>query len=553
MIINHNIPGINAYNKNSENSINSSKAMNRLSSGLRVNSAADDAAGLTISEKMKAQIRGISQVSRNVQDGNSLGQTAEGGLNEIEKIVQRMREISVQAANDTLNSTDRENVQLEIEQLKSGIDEIANNTNFNGITLLNRSNIEGTQEFSAVPGSEKQLTSGPRYDTAPSWVGNSIALSVDPSSAGNEKIYVMNSDGTNQTAVISNAISPAISKDGSQIAFIRGNDLWISNIDGTGEVQKTNTADIVPIGSTAIDQSSPSWSDDNSLIYFASNNGIEKLDVATSTRTVIVPNGVGTFKSPSISPDGSKILYEDSSVGKIYIANSDGSGATFIANGHEPTFSPDGSKIAFSDDTDIMVMNVGSSDISNVTQTMPTASLHTHNHMPTWSSDGTRIAFHSDTVGSFGDIWSLKLGAPGGGMESGPNPVILQTGANTGQEFKINLSDVRAINLGLEKLSVTTHSKASAAISTIDQAIEMISSERSKYGRYENALDHISNNASNYNVNLTASESRITDADMAKESMEITKYKILGEASQAMLKQSEELPQQVLQIMAPTK
>ena len=151
MIINHNLPALNAYFTLQSNNNNVSRNLQKLSSGLRINRAADDAAGLAISEKMRSQIRGLDQATRNAQDGISLIQTAEGALNETHSILQRMRELSVQAANDTYTSQDRQNIQAEIDQLTSEIDRIAGTTQFNGKSLLDGST-------SAVVSSDKLTT-----------------------------------------------------------------------------------------------------------------------------------------------------------------------------------------------------------------------------------------------------------------------------------------------------------------------------------------------------------------------------------------------------------
>ncbi|GKU23562.1 flagellin [Clostridium folliculivorans] len=136
MIINHNLAANNAIRQMNTNSTNASKAMQKLSSGLRINSASDDAAGLAISEKMRGQIRGLDQASSNAQDGISLVQTAEGALNETTSILQRMRELSTQASNDTNTADDRGAIQKEVSQLNSEIDRIANTTEFNTKKLL---------------------------------------------------------------------------------------------------------------------------------------------------------------------------------------------------------------------------------------------------------------------------------------------------------------------------------------------------------------------------------------------------------------------------------
>jgi flagellin len=137
MIINHNMNALNAHRNMSFNTGAAGKSMEKLSSGLRINRAGDDAAGLAISEKMRSQIRGLDQAARNSQDGISLIQTAEGALNETHAILQRMRELSVQASNDTNASADRTAIQTEINQLSSEITRIAGKTTFNGRVLLN--------------------------------------------------------------------------------------------------------------------------------------------------------------------------------------------------------------------------------------------------------------------------------------------------------------------------------------------------------------------------------------------------------------------------------
>ena len=145
MKINHNIQALDAYRNLNQNQINTSKNLEKLSSGLRINRAADDAAGLAISEKMRSQIRGLDQANRNSLDGISLMQTAEGAMNEVHSMLQRMRELAVQAANDTNTTSDRSAIEQEVDQLKLEINSVASKTEFNTRKLLDGSSAADTQ------------------------------------------------------------------------------------------------------------------------------------------------------------------------------------------------------------------------------------------------------------------------------------------------------------------------------------------------------------------------------------------------------------------------
>ncbi|MBE3569932.1 MAG: flagellin [Bacillales bacterium] len=166
MIINHNIAALNTLNRLNAATNAQSKSMQKLSSGLRINSAADDAAGLAISEKMRSQIRGLDQASRNAQDGISLIQTAEGALNETHSILQRMRELAVQASNDTNTAEDRKNIQDEMDQLTKEIDRIASTTQFNTKNLLDGSMGKAVNSAIANQNTSAVLKSGSSAITA---------------------------------------------------------------------------------------------------------------------------------------------------------------------------------------------------------------------------------------------------------------------------------------------------------------------------------------------------------------------------------------------------
>src|SRR5918998_1644640 len=136
MYVNHNIASVNAQRNLAASSMGLSKQVEKLSSGLRINRAADDAAGLSISEKLRSQVRGLDQAQRNAQDGISMIQTAEGAMNEVHDMLQRMRELALQAANDTLSSDDRGAINPELQSLKTEVDAVRDRTKFNGKALL---------------------------------------------------------------------------------------------------------------------------------------------------------------------------------------------------------------------------------------------------------------------------------------------------------------------------------------------------------------------------------------------------------------------------------
>nr|ACB05819.1 flagellin [Clostridium botulinum] len=225
MIINHNLNAMNAHRQMAINTGNNGKAIEKLSSGLRINRAGDDAAGLAISEKMRGQIRGLNQVSRNSQDAISLIQTAEGALNETHSILQRMRELTVQAANDTNVTVDRENLQKEVAELQSEINRIASQTQFNTKSLINGAVSEDakamTFQIGANSGQTIKLTIGSM---------DAKTLKVD-----NIKLDDTAANITKQIATIDSAIN-SVSKERAKLGANQNRlEHTIANLDNSAE------------------------------------------------------------------------------------------------------------------------------------------------------------------------------------------------------------------------------------------------------------------------------------------------------------------------------
>lgn len=357
------------------------KAMEKLSSGLRINRAGDDAAGLAISEKMRGQIRGLDQASRNAQDGISLIQTAEGALNETHNILQRMRELAVQSSNDTNTESDRKEIQKEVDQLTNEIDRIANTTEFNTQKLLN--------------GEKQGLRSA---------ATGTVTLESN----------------TTATVTAAAADTDELSTSGTVI---------ITRVATGGD----NLADDFQIGDPA------------------------QLGAA-------------------LNDDGDELT---------------GFGSTLDLSG-----------------------------LSNM---------------------------------QVGESVTISIKANDEGHANASTALSFQIGANSGQNILVGINDMRADALGVREdgkaLDITDAEKATAAITTINNAIETVSAQRSQLGAFQNRLEHTISNLDNSAENLQAAESRIRDVDMAKEVMEMTRANILGQASQAMLAQANQKPQSVLQLL----
>ncbi|MBC7075355.1 MAG: hypothetical protein H5T98_04670 [Syntrophomonadaceae bacterium] len=453
MRINHNIAALNTYRQLTINNSFQQKSLAKLSSGLRINSAADDAAGLAISEKMRGQIRGLEQASRNAQDGISLIQTAEGALNETHSILQRMRELAVQAASDTNNNNDRAEIQKEIDQLISEIDRISSDTEFNTKKLLN-----------GDMGKVAQKTGGSAvftnlYATGADLDSGSYTLTL--TATGTDTFTVT----SGATAVTNNTIENDISVQAGATINYGSYTLNVSKYDGSN-------ADIELIGPNGT----------TSTVSGAAVNA--SLDIGGLTFDFATENitGDGTVKF-DLTCNGLEIdLSGDKTVNNSAIA-------------------------AYAGET----LNVGGFEFEVLT-----------NHGA--DSDNANYTVINKAV-------------------------KFQIGANKDQDTQLAINDMSSSALGVNNIDVTNQTGANAAIETIQTAIDTVSSERAKLGAIQNRLEHTINNLGTSAENLTASESRIRDVDMAKEMMEFTKLSILSQAATAMLAQANQQPQTVLQLL----
>lgn len=486
MIVNHNLSAINSYNRLKNNNINASKAMEKLSTGLSINRAGDNAAGLVISEKMKAQIRGLQQAERNIQDGISFLQTAEGALGEIENPnLQRMRELVVQAGNETLTKEDREIIQQEIDEIKNSIDDIANYTEFNGIKPL----------------------SPPSVKEPPKWTPGNADI-----------VFIIDRTGSM----------------GGAIEKVK------SNIDGFVNRLSSNGVD-VKLG----------------LVTYGEVNSGEPIIKKEFT------SDLDTFKSNlnNINVSGGGDWYEsglegiaDTTNGAITYSFRDEAPKHFIlvtdAPIHDNNSDSDGGDSLSTFDIDDVANDL---KIKGIKLTVVSSMYGETNTQLKRLSDPTG-GDYLDISGNFGTQLDALAGKimleAGAEYDSEDMPTIsLQVGPNSKEVFKIDLYDTRTFKIGLSDVMVDPIEEVQKALSNIDNTIALISNRRAKYGSYVNALEHINNNVTNYSLNLTTANSRILDADMAKETMNLSKASIMQEASSAMLKQANNLPNGILELL----
>ena len=494
MRIQHNINALNSLRQLGINNTNTGKNLEKLSSGYRINRAGDDAAGLAISEKMRGQIRGLEQAQQNAEDGISLIQTAEGGLNETHAILQRMRELAVQSSNGTYqDEVDRVNLNKEVEALKSEIDRIANSTQFNKINLLDGS--LGKPEMSA-----EFATAATVADVAATKGTYTITSSTtsDAASANIFKLSFINEKGESKVVDIDYSVGATDTAD--QVATkleaaLKANSDITSNFDVTRE-------------GAVITLESKTAGTDGASVYASSNTESEATDnEVTGAAGVTAADAKKTIVATAVIK-GDKL----SIAGKTY-------------EFYDPADST--SKVA---DGNIGVAIGADADGSNANLL---AALKKEGGIVNVAYDTSTDTFTFSDVDELGKDLTFQIGANG----------------SADQKVVLNVGDMSSNGLNISNISVASQDSANAAIDALDTAINSVSGARADLGALQNRLEHTVNNLGVTNENLTAAESRIRDVDMAKEMMEYTKNNILTQAAQAMLAQANMQPQGVLQLL----
>lgn len=489
MRIQHNIMAMNAYRNYNNNTSALSKNLEKLSSGYKINRAGDDAAGLAISEKMRAQITGLQAASKNVKDGVSLVKTAEGALQEVHDMLNRMDYLATQSANGTYdNEVDRLNLQKEVTALKDEIDRIADSANFNGKKLLDGSLDQPKIEVSAnVP------------------------------------------DGT----VTPNAAKGAVSTTGAVSGGTAGEQtLTVEYADASGKLHKvdvtyTATADAGANAGAMLDA-------------LKKNGELSSLFDIDGSETGI------TFTNKQAGPSEMKVTGVTDSLGKVGamqahqagqpakatvavtgMANTNGN---VLTNGHDLTVN--GTKYEF---------------VANANETVGKGSVA----VQIGKTDAETIANLNKALESSGIKATAGNATLTFEPTSNGSPLKLQIG-DTADEFNqlsVSVGDMHAVSLGIGDLSIASQEGAAKAIQSIKDAINTVSSTRGDLGAIQNRLEHTQNNLSVMTENIQDAESTIRDTDVADEMMAYTKNNILIQSAQAMLAQANQVPQGVLQLL----
>ena len=477
-------------------------AIERLSSGLRINRASDDSAGLAVSEKLKNQVRGLNQAQRNAQDAVSLLQTAEGALNETHSLLARMRELAVQSANDTLSNNDRAHLQNEVNQLVSEIDRIAASTQYNKIALLNK---------------DSAVTLHNSGDALQFHIGANTNLVSGAAST---------SSGDN---ALQFSIGAARSQDLGDVKLL-------SELGVTGSIEKTFT-----VGGSTIkyNPSVDTVFDVRDAINDASGTSGVTASV-TGGKLVLASNAAFT-----ITGDTGNLV---SALGLP------AAGATGSISGSSTVADVTGSTGSFYIDDNIgtpaTVNYSGTMTLDALASAMQTALRATSETAATVTVVGGAFQFQNIT----GNNVILEPAAPTEFGITSPLSVGTTTAStmvtirNTASSS--TLTGVTSISSSTDgTLDVASQTSANASISLLDAAIEDVSTSRGQIGSMQNRLESVINSLGVASENTAAANSRIRDADVAQAVSEMTRTQILQQATMAVLAQANQSPQSVLQLL----
>lgn len=470
---------------------NLSKSMERLSSGLKINHSKDNPAGMAISNKMQAQIDGLNRASQNASDGISLIQISDGALNEVTSILQRMRELSVQAASTaTMGLEDKQAIQAEIDSLTEEIDRISRDTEYNTKTLLDGS-----------------------LDTRIYTENASRVQISDQVSAGNYSLTI--TDAATQAEVESSVDFNSDAEIGaSGTMSINGSLVTINETDTYAEAyEKIRQA--AEVGEVTAERDEAS----GAVTFKSTAYGAEgKVEISFSTEELA--------NALSLSGgDGCATVYDAENDCYTYgKTQTDSSGKTVI-------LAPTGTDMKFETDAAGAIVQEGFSSSATI------------------ATEGNRVIITDVGGVTFSFLADADYTGELNFEVSEIGTMTLHIGANKDQNMEIRIPEVSSESLYIDDLNVTTVSGAGRAMTILDEAIAQVSGVRSRLGAYENRLEYSTESLDAFEENMTGALSRLTDVDMADEMTNYTHQNVLNQAAISVLTQANDLPQQILQIL----
>ena len=487
MVVQHNLQAMNSNRMLGITTGSQSKSTEKLSSGYKINRAADDAAGLSISEKMRKQMRGLDQASTNANDGVSAVQTAEGALTEVHDMLQRMNELAVQAANGTNSQSDRISIQNEIDQLTTEIDRVAQTTKFNETYLLKGGSIE-TDHYMVGhdAGLEGTLTDTAKVATF-RIPAKSLYAGQQINIAG--KVYTIGMTSASAVrATITSALS-SVKIDGKSYTIVTGYEAYnnlVSVANAAGVYTATDAQKIV--------------GDTSSVVA----NGVTYKAIEDTAK-----DGIDDTDS-SIITSGKAIDLIMKALTQANLIGTDSNGANVVNVTYESY-----------DKTTGIATNTD--DLNAVFNSTTKTGLISFKIDKGYATIKDKLNFN------------LHVGAD----------------ADMTNKISVDISSMTAAGLGIKDLNVADDSGIAAtyAIDAIADAIQEVSDQRSMLGAVQNRLEHTIKNVDNVVENTTAAESRIRDTDMAEEMVEYSKNNILAQAGQSMLAQANQSTQGVLSLL----
>ena len=496
MVVQHNLTAMNSNRMLGLTTKTQAKSTEKLSSGYKINRAADDAAGLAISEKMRKQIRGLTQASANAQDGISAVQTAEGALTEVQDMLQRMNELAVKAANGTESASDRTAIQNEIDQLTTEIDRVAETTKFNETYLLK---------------GDKDATKGYTYGYAGFNTKTTATATFETDSVTGLQPTITFKTVTADTMDAQNELAKALKAQGISVTAR-------SYID------------------EVTDPANPAEKKEYSIEL----NGAakEKFDV------VVTDKENGAFQ---IQDKDGRILATVDSVGTYSRTATEKTGEfkdTVVFNATKVTASAmkgEGVKAAYYDrDGNKISANDLDKYFNIQTKTDSTAVSVKSGAPKVYDAVGNETVLKKDEVSAVQD----KVGALSISLHVGAD-------ATSDNQIVMNIQNVSSKGLGIAGLKVdgTNDSNALSAIDSIKVALQKVSDQRAELGAVQNRLEHTISNLDNVVENTTSAESAIRDTDMATEMVRYSNNNILSQAGQAMLAQANQSNQGVLSLL----